>query len=212
MTKGTISELEQLQQGLAADPSGIEATLTTFSSGCAMLDVRRAGRGFVMAYAPAHGFGVDELHAGDGLVSGYRFVFKDFESAARKLRALAIHEGHTESAIPTLSLFVLRCADIHAAKGFYSLLGMTFAAEQHGNGPPHFSATIGSVVLEIYPCPADQPSAPVRIGFRVLSLDRTLAVLHSHNARILREAADSPWGRRAVVEDPDGNRIELTQA
>jgi lactoylglutathione lyase len=210
MTIGTLTELKKLQEGLASEPLGIEAELTAFPSGSAMLDVRRAGRGFVMAYTPEHGFGVDELHADDGFVSGYRFVFKDLESAARQLRALVIEVGACESSFPTLSLVVLQCANIQAARDFYSLLGLTFVEEQHGKGPRHFSAAIGSFVLEIYPCQANKPSAPLRIGFRVPSLDQTLAVLRSNRARIVREASDSPWGRRAVVEDPDGNRIELT--
>jgi len=210
MINGTLTELKRLQEKIAADPLGIEAELTTFSSGSAMLDVRRAGRGFVMVYSPLNGFGVDELHADDGFVSGYRFVSKDFESAARQLRMLAIEEGAAESSCPALSLVVLRCANIQAAKDFYSLLGLAFVEEQHGKGPRHFSAAIGSLVLEIYPCQADQPSAPLRIGFRVPSLNQTIAVLRSSHARIVREATDSPWGRHAVVEDPDGNRIELT--
>jgi lactoylglutathione lyase len=112
------------------------------------------------------------------------------------------------SLTPSLTLVVLECANIQASKDFYSLLGLTFTEEQHG-GPLHFSAAVGSLLLEIYPCQGNTPSAPMRLGFRVASLDQTLAALRNSGARIVREAKESPWGRRAVVEDPDRNRIEL---
>ncbi|HWY88456.1 MAG TPA: VOC family protein [Gemmataceae bacterium] len=209
MTNTTITEMMRLREGLAAEPVGIEAELTTFPSGSAMLDVRRAGHAFVMAYTPKDGFGVDELNPDDGFVTGYRFVFKDFEPAARQLRAMAVPEIPTESPSPALSLVVLQSGDVQASKDFYSLLGLSFVEEQHGTGPRHYSTTLGALVLEIYPCQGSSPSAPVRIGFRVPSLDQTLDVLRSRGARIVREAKDSPWGRRAIVEDPDGNRVEL---
>ena len=209
MTNEAFSEMKRLQEGLAAEPVGIEAALTTFPSGSAMLDVRRDGRAFVMAYTPAHGFGVDELRPDDGFVTGYRFVSKDFEPAAQHLRALAVVEPPAELSPPTLALIVLQSADVESAKDFYSLLGMSFVEEQHGQGPRHYSANLGGLVLEIYPCQGSTSISSLRIGFRVPSLDRTLDMLRRRGARIVREAKDSPWGRRAVVEDPDGNRVEL---
>ena len=44
MTNEAFIEMKRLRDGLAAEPIGIEAELTTFPSGGAMLDVRRAGR------------------------------------------------------------------------------------------------------------------------------------------------------------------------
>lgn len=210
MTTPVLTEMKRLQEGLAAEPNGIDAALTTFPSGSAMLDVRRDGRAFVMTYMPTQGFGVDELHPDDGMVTGYRFVFADFAPAARQLRALAIAEHSIDSAPPTLSLIVLQSGNVEAAKDFYTLLGLSFVEEQHGNGPRHYSATLGALVMEVYPCNGSKPITPIRIGFRIPSLEKTLEMLRSRGTRILREATDSPWGRRAVVEDPDGNRVELT--
>lgn len=210
MTTTVFAEMKQLREGFAAEPFGIKAELTTFPSGSAMLDVWRGGRAFVMAYTPKYGFGVDELHAADGFVTGYRFVSEDFNLAARQLRALALAEPPTEAPLPTISLVVLKSGNVEAAKSFYSLLGLAFIEEQHGKGPRHYSAALGGTVLEIYPCQGSEPVAPMRIGFRVPSLDKTLEMLRSHGARIVREATDSLWGRRAVVEDADGNRVELT--
>lgn len=117
---------------------------------------------------------------------------------------------HPTTETTTLSLIVFQSADIDAAKNFYSLLGLSFVDEQHGRGPRHYSCTLGDMVLEIYPRQENGATGTARFGFRVTSLDGTLDALRSRGMRILREAADSPWGRRAVVEDPDGNRVELT--
>jgi catechol 2,3-dioxygenase-like lactoylglutathione lyase family enzyme len=207
MTTAIFTEMESLRDGLTADLPGIEAKLTTFPSGSAMLDVRRANRAFVMAYTPKFGFGVDELHADDGFSNGYRYVFEHFEPAASQLRALAKLDSDIPS--PALSLVVLQSGDLKAARDFYSTLGLSFIEEQHGKGPAHYSAKLGEIVLEIYPCQVGKPLTPARIGFRVPSLDSVLERLRSRGARIVREATDSPWGRRAVVEDPDGSRVEL---
>lgn len=196
-----FAEMERLRQDLVAEQSGLDATLTTFPSGSAMLDMRRNGRAFVMAYTPSFGFGVDELHPDDGIVNAYPFIFEDFESAARQLRALTMP--------PILSLFVLRSGNIESAKDFFSVLGLVFREEKHGKGPRHYAATLGSLVLEIYPCQGSPP-APVRLGFRVPSVDTTVEMLRARGVRIASEAKDSPWGRRAVVEDPDGNHVELS--
>jgi predicted enzyme related to lactoylglutathione lyase len=209
MTNEAIANMQRLQAGLAAESLDFEAELTTFPSGSAMLDVRRAGRAFVMAYSPQHGFAVDELQPDDGLTAGYRFVFQDFEPAARQFRALATNGAPQRTSAPTLSLVVIQSADVKAAKEFYRMLGLSFVEEQHGSGPRHLAATLGPLVLEIYPCRGDKPAAPLRMGFQVRSLDETLELLRGSGSRIIREAHDSPWGRRAIVEDPDGNRIEL---
>jgi hypothetical protein len=186
----------------------VEAQLTLFPAGGAMLDVRRNGRAFVMAYSPAHGFGVDELYPGEGLSNHYRFTSTDFDSAAKRLRELSQSEPGTTGA--SLSLLVIQAKNVEAAKDFYTLLGLEFAAEQHGTGPHHYAATLGPLVLEIYPCKADSPRAPLRLGFDVPALEGTLNLLRRRGAKIISEPKDSPWGRRAVVEDPDGNRVELT--
>ncbi|MSU80018.1 MAG: bleomycin resistance protein [Gemmataceae bacterium] len=112
--------------------------------------------------------------------------------------------------LPALSLIVLQSSNIEAAKDFYALLGLSFAEEQHGRGPRHYACILGSVVFEIYPRRENAGLAATRIGFRVPALDRTVDAIRSRGMRILREATDSPWGRRAVVEDPDGNCVELT--
>ena len=214
MTPKPISEMKSLGDQLAAVFSDVEFELNEFPSGNAMLDIRRAGRAFVMSYSAVNGFGVDELRPDDGFLPGYQFAFQGFVPAAEKLRELvvgntkAIHADFGSPAQPAVSLIVLQSGNVDATKDFYSAIGLTFVEEQHGGGPRHFAAILGRLVLEIYPC-REKPVAPLRIGLDVPKLDQTIETLRSRGARIVREAKDSPWGRRAVVEDPDGNRVEL---
>ena len=111
-----------------------------------------------------------------------------------------------------LNLVVIYVRDIEESRGFYSELGLFFEREQHGKGPAHYAASVGTnAVLELYPA-SDNNISKARLGFTVDSLSETLACLAKSNARILSDIRKSAWGTRAVVEDPNGNRVELLQA
>ena len=113
---------------------------------------------------------------------------------------------------PFLNLVVLRAPDIEEAQRFYSLLGLSFTKHAHGSGPQHYAAESGSQVFEIYPQNgADDSTRGVRIGFRVAALDAVVARLAEGGAKIVSAPKDSPWGRRAVVSDPIGHKIELLE-
>ena len=113
----------------------------------------------------------------------------------------------------TLNLVVLRSPDVVRAAAFYSKLGLQFSQHRHGNGPEHFAAELPGGVFELYPLTADgQSTLGTRIGFRVPSVGATLAALSDYPTAIITAAKDSEWGRRAVLSDPDGHRIELLQA
>jgi len=73
---------DEVRQG----SGNIKTEVTTFPSGAVSLLIRTEGRAFGLDYLPSYGmFGVDELEADAGFNSGYRFGFKDFESARVKL-------------------------------------------------------------------------------------------------------------------------------
>lgn len=114
---------------------------------------------------------------------------------------------------PNLNLVVLRSADPARAVAFYERLGLQFERHRHGDGPEHLAAAAGSVVLEIYPRRDESDSTrSVRLGFRVAGLDRLLEELGRCGTPVVVPPRDSPWGRRAVVDDPDGHRVELVEA
>jgi len=113
---------------------------------------------------------------------------------------------------PLLNLVVIRSADLDRAEDFYRVLGLCFERHRHGSGPEHLAAQpfAGGYVFEIYPANAKSGStAGVRIGFSVDAVDPYLDLLVEAGGTIIQAPADSEWGRRAVVADPDGHRVEL---
>jgi lactoylglutathione lyase len=108
---------------------------------------------------------------------------------------------------------VLRFADIGRAAAFYTKLGLQFTLHRHGTGPEHFSAQLpGGAVFELYPLTPDGPStAGTRIGFKVPSVDAAIAALSDYANAVVSRPKNSEWGRRAVVLDPDGHKVELLE-
>jgi predicted enzyme related to lactoylglutathione lyase len=61
--------------------------------------------------------------------------------------------------------------------------------------------------------PAARPmtdSQSVRLGFEVANVDETFDRLTLLNGEQVASPQSSPWGRRAVMRDPDGYNLELT--
>jgi lactoylglutathione lyase len=113
---------------------------------------------------------------------------------------------------PRLNLVVLRSSDIDRAMAFYSKLGLHFTKHRHGTGAEHYSAELGGAVFELYPENKGGPSSlGTRIGFAVSSVDESIRALADYPTAVVSPAKDSEWGRRAIVSDPDGHRIELLQ-
>ncbi|HEX3359115.1 MAG TPA: VOC family protein [Tepidisphaeraceae bacterium] len=115
---------------------------------------------------------------------------------------------------PCLNLVVLRVADIDRSAAFYRLLGFEFLKHAHGSGPEHYASDSNGFVFELYPSTPEQPvSSSTRIGFAVTNVDDAAIKLGAvAGAKIVTPPKDSEWGRRAVVADPDGHRIELIAA
>jgi lactoylglutathione lyase len=113
----------------------------------------------------------------------------------------------------TLNLVVLRSPDMARAAAFYSRLGLEFRQHRHGSGPEHFAAELpGGGVFELYPATDGASTLGTRIGFRVPSVDHAVAALSDYPSAVVSAPRDSEWGRRAVVADPDGHRVELVQS
>lgn len=111
-----------------------------------------------------------------------------------------------------LNLVVLRSNDLERAQRFYECLGLQFTRHRHGSGPEHLSAELGDCVFELYPLsPNSTSTLGTRIGFSVQFLESVITTLSADPSTIISPPQDSPWGRRAVVADPDGHCIELVQ-
>ena len=110
-----------------------------------------------------------------------------------------------------LRLLVIRTSDIKKLSDFYSQLGFLFDYHKHGNSPYHYSATIGKTVLEIYPLTKTQnePDRNLRLGFMIENFDLIIQNLKDIPNVFVSEPAERDFGFMAVIEDPDGRRIEL---
>jgi catechol 2,3-dioxygenase-like lactoylglutathione lyase family enzyme len=108
-----------------------------------------------------------------------------------------------------LNLIALRVASLEASRVFYEHLGLRFEEHRHGSGPLHLSVEITGIVLELYAGGQRQAEWQTRVGFAVPSLDAVLAGVPADC--ILAPPRPSPWGRRAVLADPDGHRVELLE-
>src|SRR6266852_3862629 len=80
-----LDRIQALADQIQSSVPGTEVEFTAFPSGSAMLDVRHAGRLYVLSYSPTHHFGVDEVADGEGFQIGYKFTSEAFEPAAERL-------------------------------------------------------------------------------------------------------------------------------
>jgi lactoylglutathione lyase len=111
-----------------------------------------------------------------------------------------------------LNLIVIRSADIEHAADFYKRLGLSLTCHRHGSGPEHYACESGPVVFEIYPLTNEtEATTGTRLGFRVASVHEVITALQEAGATVVSPPKPSPWGRRAVITDPDGHRVELTE-
>jgi lactoylglutathione lyase len=111
-----------------------------------------------------------------------------------------------------LNLVVLRSPDRQRLASFYEQLGLVFVQHRHGSGPEHHSCEAGQVVFEIYPLlEGTTATTATRLGFAVDNVDVSVERLTAAGGIVVSPPQASPWGRRAVIDDPDGHRVELTE-
>jgi catechol 2,3-dioxygenase-like lactoylglutathione lyase family enzyme len=110
-----------------------------------------------------------------------------------------------------LKLIVVRTADPEKLAGFYTLLGLVFDYHKHGNSPHHYSTTIGTAVLEIYPLAKGQEKADnhFRLGLGIDDFDKKIALLKENQVVFSMEPAQTDFGYMAVILDPDGRKVEI---
>lgn len=106
---------------------------------------------------------------------------------------------------------MIKTNQLETTRQFYQSIGIQFQKHQHGKGPAHYAAELGSLIFEIYPL-SDRKAlvdSSTRLGFEIPQLDKLIAALPEDI--VLKFPYQAEWGYQAIVKDPDGRKIELTQ-
>lgn len=87
--------------------------------------------------------------------------------------------------------------------------------DDHSGDVPHKDAywegTGGFLGLSLYPLEANSEPSAAEVAPYVDDLSRVLEAAKIAGIRVLEPVRDTPWGRRATLEDPDGNRVVISQ-
>jgi hypothetical protein len=112
----------------------------------------------------------------------------------------------------SLTLLVLKTRQVDRVRTFYEASGIAFTEERHGSGPRHHAGRVGDVVMEVYPLPDDGTAdTSTRLGFKVGDLAGVVQTLQGLETPVVKQPTQTAWGLQAVVKDPDGRSVELTQ-
>lgn len=112
-----------------------------------------------------------------------------------------------------INLVVLKTNQPENLVTFYESIGFQFDHHRHGNGPLHYAAELKDFVFEIYPLPTGmhEPDNTTRLGFTIAQLETVLEKLKANGTTIKKEPTITEWGYQALVEDPDGRKVELKE-
>ena len=120
--------------------------------------------------------------------------------------------------IKHIDALVLRATKLEQVVRFYRAIGLPLKEEQHADGPLHYACELGQAHIAIYEAEANG-DAPLRlnggasmVGFRVDSVEAAFEAALRAGGKCAAEPDDYPWGRRALVTDPDGRAVELNEA
>ena len=121
-----------------------------------------------------------------------------------------------ENAVKMVDAVVCFTARLKKAAAFYRAIGVRLDEERHGDGPLHYACDLGATHFALVERRRDgrrvARSRSTMIGFRVPSLRKAVGSARRSGAKVLLAAQEVPWGRRAVVLDPDGRLVELNEA
>ncbi|TXK80685.1 VOC family protein [Paenibacillus sp. N3.4] len=117
----------------------------------------------------------------------------------------------------SINFIMFRTSKIEAVKKFYQGIGLELNEEQHGNGPIHYSYVQDQFVIEIYPgteanTPNWKDSGALMIGFYVENINKVILKIDVLKGKVISSPTETDRGIRAVLEDPDGRRIELIES
>lgn len=107
-----------------------------------------------------------------------------------------------------LNLIVIRTADMPRLVNFYQLIGLKFDYHKHEQGVYHYASKIGETVFEIYPLLKTQTEADIstRLGFKIDDFEEKIELL---SECIVSKPMETEFGFSAILQDPDGRKVEI---
>ena len=97
---------------------------------------------------------------------------------------------------------------------FYQNIGFQFTASKVEKGSEMHRAVHGGAEFCLYENsnPHETKIPNLQLGFQVTELDKTVASLAEvPGAMVILDPTDMPDGKKAIVIDPDGHAIELSE-
>lgn len=121
-------------------------------------------------------------------------------------------EGSAKSvgAISEFSMLMALCRDLAVSRDFYkNVMGLRVANDQVPNWVD-FELGEGKK-LGLHPEGAGRKVTPgtLQLGFLVPNVDKFITDARVMGARILQEPFDAPFGRIAILSDPDGYAVQV---
>lgn len=106
---------------------------------------------------------------------------------------------------------ILLVSDMNNSLKFYrDILGLPIK-NQSQEWTEFFSS---STVLAIHPAKAKnrlRTEANMLVGFMVNDLDSTVKELNEKKVKFFKKPKEEPFGKHAIIEDPDGHLISIAQ-
>lgn len=116
-------------------------------------------------------------------------------------------------AVTAIAAVTFTCRDLDASLRFYRALGFDLREAKHGPAAAARQFTCGLGGVQFALAPEDGAPRGVQsgnqLGLMVSNLGGALAAVKAAGGKVTSEPVPRPWGITAVVEDPDGRRLEL---
>jgi len=117
----------------------------------------------------------------------------------------------TPTSTPALARIIVSTSDLERAVAFYAeLVGLELTRR---SDPFAWLHTADGVELMLHERDTTPSRASVSVGLVIAELDATVARWQAAGGEVIDPPVDQPWGERmAVVTDPDGHVVCLSQA
>lgn len=118
--------------------------------------------------------------------------------------------SHSNNA--SVSLLVIRSDNMDRLAAFYTALGFNFVKHSHPPCGEHYSTNDKSCVFEICQRKDGQRATTnVFFGLNVFSVGDSVELAVANGGAVVRSLEDSEWGCTAIIRDPDGHRVMLSE-